>query len=154
MPCPHVLILRDFRESAKKCSLMPLRGTPGIEFRRYQSDRRLDGAGRILLHHEGPELSPADAGHDLLLLDSSWTRLPKLVDTVDGEPIRRSLPRLVTAYPREGRIVLNPDGGLASVEALYAALCILGYPKPEWLRHYYFRDAFLAKNDWLASYTR
>jgi pre-rRNA-processing protein TSR3 len=133
---------------------MPLRGTPGIEFRRYSPDRRLDGAGRILLHHEGPELSPKDAGHDILLLDSSWTRLPKLVGTVDGEPIRRSLPKLITAYPREGRIVRNPEGGLASVEALYAALCILGYPKPEWLQHYYFREAFLGKNSWLEPYSR
>ena len=153
MSCPHVLILRDYRESTKKCSLMPLRGTAGIEFRRYKGGRMLDGAGRILLHHEGPELSPEDAGSDILLLDSSWKRLPSLLRTVEGEPIRRSLPKLITAYPREGKVMKNPDGGLASVEALYAALCVLGYPKPEWLQHYHFSEAFLSKNKWLERYS-
>ena len=42
-----VLILRDPRESTRKCSLTPLRGLPGIEFVTYAHDRRVDAAGRI-----------------------------------------------------------------------------------------------------------
>ncbi|MEZ6021077.1 MAG: hypothetical protein R3F17_13540 [Planctomycetota bacterium] len=85
-------------------------GAQGIEIRRYRSDWRLDGAGYVLLHPDGPELSVADAGKGLLLLDSSWTRLPQILERVEGEPVRRSLPRLVTAYPREGKVVPNPEG--------------------------------------------
>lgn len=152
MQRPDVLIWRDFRESAKKCSLMPLRGREGIEIRRYASDRTCDGSGRILLHPDAPALTPEDDGHGLLILDSSWTRLPKLVERVVGEPIRRSLPRLVTAYPREGKIVKNPDGGLASVEALFAALCVLGFRDESLLDQYHFAEEFFRRNPWLAEF--
>ena len=87
---PDVLILRDPRESVQKCSLTPLRGREDVEFLKYDPNRRYDAAGRILLHHEGEPLSEADAGAGLFLVDSSWRRLPKLLDRVDGEPVRRS----------------------------------------------------------------
>lgn len=150
----HVLIVRDFRESAAKCSLTPLRALDGYTFQTYRHDRRVDATGRILLHHEAPELSIEDRGKDILLLDSSWRRLPKLVRTVDGEPLRRSLPRLVTAYPRESRYTPNPEPGLASVEALYAALAVLGDTREELLREYRWRDAFLEANTWLRELVR
>jgi pre-rRNA-processing protein TSR3 len=143
---PDVLILRDPRESWKRCSLAPLRGTEGVTFREYRADRTVDATGRILLNHEGPPLTADDAGRDVLLVDSSWRRLPKLLDTVVGEPVVRSLPPLVTAFPRKSRIFDDPDAGLASVEALYAALAILGHPRPELLAEYHFADAFLAAN--------
>ncbi len=148
-PLHHVLIVRDFRESAAKCSLTPLRELDGYDFATYRHDRRVAAGGRILLHHEAPELTLADRGSDILLLDSSWRRLPKLIRTVDGEPTRRSLPRLVTAYPRESRYTPNPEAGLASVEALYAALAVMGDVRPELLRGYHWREAFLAANGWL-----
>jgi pre-rRNA-processing protein TSR3 len=149
--CPHVLIVRDFRESPRKCSLTPLRGLPGIDFTTYHHGLEVDAADRILLHHEGPELSRADAGRGLLLLDSSWRRLPKLERVVRGEPLRRSLPRLDTAYPRESRYTPNPEAGLASVEALYAALAVLWHPREELLAGYHWRAEFLAANAWLAA---
>ena len=142
----HVLILRDPRESLKKCSLTPLRGMAGVEFREYAPGRTVEASARILLHHEGEELGPADAGADLLLVDSNWRRLPTLLRTVEGEPVRRRLPALVTAYPRRSRISPDPDGGLASVEALWAALALTGAPRPELLEGYRFRDAFLQAN--------
>lgn len=148
-PEHHVLIVRDSRESIAKCSLTPLRELEGYTFLAYKHDRRVEAGGRILLHHEAPALSLADRGADLLLLDSSWRRLPKLERVIDGEPIRRSLPRLATAYPREGRYVANPDAGLASVEALYAALAVMGDVRPELLAAYHWRREFLEANPWL-----
>lgn len=142
----EVLILRDPRESVKKCSLTPLRGLEGVRFLEYAPDRRVQAEGRILLHHEGEEIGPGDRGLDLLLVDSNWRRLPTLLRTVEGEPIRRRLPALVTAYPRRSRITPDPDGGLASVEALWAALALTGAVRPELLEDYRFRDAFLQAN--------
>ena len=55
-----VLILRDPRESVKKCSLTPLRGTSGIRFVSYDPDRRVAAGRRILLHVDGEELSSAE----------------------------------------------------------------------------------------------
>ena len=146
---PHVLVLRDPRESTAKCSLTPLRGAPGIRFVDYHPERRVDAGERIHLHPDGDELTAADRGRDLLLIDCSWRRVPQLARTVDGTLHRRRLPRLVTAYPRRSRTFADPGEGLASVEALVAALAVLGEPRPEWLEGYRWRAEFLAANDWL-----
>jgi pre-rRNA-processing protein TSR3 len=142
----HILILRDPRESLARCSLTPLRGLPGIEFVDYHPERRLQACSRILLHAEGDEFGPADHDQDLLLIDCSWRRVGSLLRTVDGAPQRRRLPPLVSAYPRRSKTFPDPGNGLASVEALYAATLLLGHPRPELLRDYRWREAFLAAN--------
>jgi len=141
-----VLIVRDMRESPKKCSLRGLHDTPGVRFARYDPDRRVDVGRRILLHTDGEELRASDAGPGLLLLDCAWRRVDLLLSTVDGDLELRRLPPLVTAYPRRSRIVEDPEAGLASLEALYAALAILGEPRPDLLDGYRWRDEFLAAN--------
>lgn len=146
-----VLILRDPHESPQKCSLIPLRGTPGLDFHTYDSRRRLDATGRILLHPEGSDFTSADRGLPLLVVDSSWRRLPKLLACVDGVVERRRLPALVTAYPRKSKTFADPAQGLASVEALYAALVLLGETHPELLAHYRWRDDFLRLNPVLSA---
>ena len=145
-----ILILRDPRESKRKCSLTPLQGLPGVRFVAYDRERRLAAGARLLLHKDGAELSPADRGHDLLLIDCAWRRVPELLATVDGALVHRRLPPLVTAYPRQSKLFVDPSEGLASVEALYAACALLGEPRPELLRGYRFAPAFLAANPGLA----
>lgn len=150
-PQRDVLILRDPRESVKKCSLTPLRGLPGIEFVDYRPENRVDAAGRVLLHPDGEVLSEADRGRGLFLIDCSWRRVDSMLRTVDGEPVRRRLPELRTAYPRVSRTFEDPSTGLASVEALFAALAILvGAPDVELLESYRWRDEFLSLNPTLA----
>jgi pre-rRNA-processing protein TSR3 len=141
-----VLILRDPRESTRRCSLTALRGTPGIRFVTYARGRRLDAHGRLLLHPDGEELGPADRGRPLLLLDCAWRRVADLRASVDGEPALRRLPELATAYPRRNREGGDPARGLASVEALYAALALCGEPRPELLEGYRWAGEFLAAN--------
>ena len=141
-----VLILRDPRESTAKCSLTPLRGFPGVRFFTWKHDRRFDVGTRVLLHPGGEEITAADAGRPLLLIDCAWRRVPTLLATCDGELALRRLPPLVTAYPRKSHTFVDPEEGLASVEALYAALALLGRPTPELLAGYRFADAFLAAN--------
>ena len=145
-----ILIVRDPRESVKKCSLTPLRGLPHIRFVTYHRERRVDAGRRILLHPEGELLSTEDRGADLLLIDCAWRRVPSVLATVDGELVHRRLPPLETAYPRTSKVFEDPGQGLASVEALYAALAMLGEPRPELLDAYRWRDAFLERNPDLA----
>jgi pre-rRNA-processing protein TSR3 len=145
-PEPDILILRDPRESSRKCSLTPLLGLPGVSLVVHHRERRVDAGGRILLSPDGEELGPQDAGRGLFLVDCSWRRVPTLLAAVDGEPIPRRLPPLVTAYPRRSRLFEDPEQGLASVEALYAALAILGRPRPELLEGYRWAEEFLAAN--------
>jgi len=132
-----VLILRDPREATKKCSLTPLRGTSGIEFVTYDSARRLDAGGRIFLSPEGELISERDRGLPLFVIDCAWRKVPALRKTVDGELLPRRLPPLVTAYPRKSMVFEDPGEGLASVEALYAALALASY---------HWREQFLASN--------
>lgn len=141
-----VLILRDPRESPRKCSLTPLRGLAGIRFVAYRPGRRIDGVGRVLLHPESELLSERDRGKPLLLVDCAWRHLPELLACVDGEPVRRRLPALDTAYPRSSKVGEDPSTGLASVEALYAALALMGEERSELLAGYRWTDDFLAKN--------
>lgn len=141
-----VLILRDPRESVRKCSLTSLRGAPGVRFVDYHPEQRLSAGPRLLLHPEGSLLGEEDAGRDLLLIDCAWRRLPRVLSTVDGQLESRRLPPLTTAYPRRSRIFQDPPAGLASIEALYAASVLLGQPRPEWLEGYHWREEFLAAN--------
>lgn len=146
MPGCEVLILRDPRESAAKCSLTPLRGLPRLRFERWEHGRTYAVGRRIVLHPEGELLGPADAGRDLLLVDCAWRRLPRLLSSVEGELLPRRLPPLVTAYPRRSKLFADPERGLASVEALFAALALLGERRPELLVAYRWRAEFLAAN--------
>jgi pre-rRNA-processing protein TSR3 len=145
-----ILILRDPRESERKCSLTPLKGMQGIRFVNHRPGRTLAAEGRILLTPDGPELSREDAGHGLLLVDCNWHRAARLREALVGEFLPRSLPPLQTAYPRKSQVFADPEGGLASVEALYAALALLGEARPELLQGYRWRAEFLAQNPGLA----
>jgi pre-rRNA-processing protein TSR3 len=141
-----VLILRDPREAAQKCSLTPLRGKAGIRFVTYDSARRLDAGRRLFLSPEGELIGERDRGLPLLLVDCAWRKVPALLRTIDGELVPRRLPPLVTAYPRKSIVFQDPHEGLASVEALYAALALLGEVHPELLASYHWREAFLGAN--------
>jgi len=145
----EILILRDPRESAAKCSLTPLRGKPGIRFVPFHRERQLEAGGRIFLDPGGELLQASDwelAPAGLLLIDCSWRRVGKLLKTVQGELLPRRLPELLTAYPRKSKTFEDPSAGLASVEALYAAMALLGRPRPDLLEAYHWRERFLELN--------
>lgn len=139
-----VTILRHPKERLSKCSLEPLKGRPEITFIKASKGLKFDCTGYILLSIDAPELSPLDAGHPILLLDSTWRLLPDLEACLIGVPIRRSLPSSVkTAYPRISKIFSDPLQGLASVEALYLTKYILGENDIGLLDAYHWRDKFL-----------
>jgi pre-rRNA-processing protein TSR3 len=140
------------------------RGKPGFSF---------DGGGFVLLAPGAPVVSTADAfmGPDeaaafeaggrgeflarddqgrilrpVLLLDSVWRLLPGLRTLITGLPLERSLPlSMVTAYPRVSKMTEDPLCGLASVEALYGAMRLMGFDCPELLDGYRWRAPFMAQ---------
>lgn len=151
MPPPILIIVRR-GEDRGQCTIRPLRGTPGIDFLRYPLRRKPDLSRHLLLAPGAPPLTTADADRPLLLLDANWRHAVMMRKTI--EPIdARSIPvGWRTAYPRRSRIHADPDTGLATVEALFAAMCVLGRRDDSLLRHYAWRDAFLALNrDLMAS---
>src|SRR6185436_16281566 len=70
-----VMIVRDPRESAQKCSLTPLRGVDGVRFVTHRGDQRVDVGRRILLSPGGEELTRADRGYGLLVIDCAWRKV-------------------------------------------------------------------------------
>lgn len=140
-------ILRHPDENLAKCSLEPLRGRPDLTFLTAEGGAAVNGTGHILLEVGAPPIGPADAGLPLILLDGNWKHIPKLRARIIGTPIPRSLPPVPTAYPRRNADGLDPSEGLASVEALYLALRLLGNDDRTLLSHYRWREAFLRSAD-------
>lgn len=143
-PVPTTVI-RHHKEKVSKCSLRFLHDRPEMTFLKHRPGSRFDATGFVLLAIDAPPLSAADAGHALLLLDSTWRWLPRLMACIHGGPIRRSIPSQIrTAYPRTSRVFEDPPAGLASIEALYVARRILGDDDPSLLDGYHWKQAFLA----------
>ena len=138
-----ISIIRHPKERRSKCSLTPLEGREGIDFYKAREGWNFDMTGYTVLALGAPELSAADAGRPLLLLDSTWRLLPQLEACLVGEGVRRTLPAVQTAYPRVSKIAEDPHGGLASVEALYLARLLLGERDDSLLSDYYWQESFI-----------
>lgn len=143
---PSVLIVIRRGEDPRQCTVRPLRGTPGIEFLPYPLRHKPDLSRHLLLAPDAPPLTQADAGRPLLLLDASWRHAGTMRRAVEPVEARSIPPGWQTAYPRRSKIHADPDTGLATVEALFAAGCILGVRDDSLLRHYPWRTAFLDLN--------
>jgi pre-rRNA-processing protein TSR3 len=144
---PVTVIVRHSHENPKKCSVLPLKGRPDIVFLNYPVPQRPDLTGYVRLAADGPELSAADATAGVLLLDGSWRWAASMTRDFEDVP-PRSLRGIRTAYPRVSKLGTDPDNGLASVEALFAAYRILGRDTTGLLRHYRWVEEFLAANGW------
>lgn len=145
---PETVIVVHPKERRSKCTILPLRGRPGLRFARSTSllaTGPLDGYIRLDVH--APPLTADDASRGLLLLDGTWRWVEDLA-TPFGALETRSIEGVHTAYPRGAAIGKLPDGRLATVEALYAAHRILGRPTQDVLDHYHWADKFLAANGW------
>jgi pre-rRNA-processing protein TSR3 len=141
-----VTVIRHPKERISKCSLRHLHERPGFTFLRAGAGFAFDASGFTLLAVDAPVLTPADAGRPLLLLDSTWRYLPRLLACLRGSPAARSVPAgVVTAYPRTSRLFEDPAHGLASVEALYVAKRLLGEDDPTLLDGYHWKEAFLGQ---------
>ncbi|MBL7008140.1 MAG: hypothetical protein ISR76_04020 [Planctomycetes bacterium] len=149
---PELILLRLDKEEPKKCSLTPLRRRRDLPLRwiRFHIGDQVEVGEVTLLHPEGAPLSAADAGRPLLLVDSSWRDLPRVLRGVRGRLHLRSLPPgLRSAYPRRSSSFPDPPAGLASVEALHAACALLGRRDDSLLDGYHWREAWLEANSGL-----
>lgn len=142
---PTILVVHP-REKRRKCSVEPLRGRAGFVFWKYPRRGEESLAGYIRLGLDGPLLNRENAGRGLLLLDGTW-RLVARMEADYGELPTRSLLPWKTAYPRTSKIFDDPAAGLATIEALYAALLQMGRPVDGLLDHYQWKKQFLELNE-------
>jgi pre-rRNA-processing protein TSR3 len=106
--------------------------------------------GYIMLVMEGAEaLSFKDRDSGIIVLDSTWRYLPKMIKAVENRAFceKRVLPEgFATAYPRRQEDCEDPARGLASIEAIYIAYFLLGRPAEELLEGYFWKKPFLERN--------
>jgi pre-rRNA-processing protein TSR3 len=148
-PYQRTVIVRHRRENLKKCSLRGLESRSDMLFITYPYRQLPSMPGYIVLSLNGPPLSIADRGQGLLLIDGTWRYASTMFNVISADTplIERSLPAgWLTAYPRRQDDCQEPSRGLASVEALFSAYSILGYPTEGLLEHYHWREKFLELN--------
>lgn len=141
---PETIIIVHPKERRSKCTVAPLRGDSRFRFYKYPR-RPPDLTGYVRLGIGGPELSAADANFGLLVLDGTW-RWAEAMENAFAEVPVRTLPGLQTAYPRTSKVFADPAAGLATIEAVYAALRILGRDVDGVLASYAFAEPFLHGN--------
>ena len=137
------VVIRHPKERRSKCSLTPLEVRSDFQFYKATPCFGFDATGYTILGLDAPILSEEDSERPLLLLDSTWRLLPEVESVVCGNPIRRTLPIVKTAYPRVSKFAKDPDCGLASVEAIYLAKRLIGGRDDTLLKDYRWKDAFL-----------
>jgi len=160
-PSPfRVLVVQHYKENLKKCTVTPLRNRPDLEIRIIRPDPSgyppLEISGGILLAVGAPPLSPEDRAHleaagerRLVVIDANWAKVPVILRALrPREPlVRRSLGAgILTAYPRRSKLHEDPPEGLATVEAIAAALAILGAPDLSLFEGYPWAREFLDLN--------
>lgn len=139
------IIVQHSGERPRKCTVTPLCCLDGFLFYRYPLKHVLDLNNYVRLGLDGEPLSHADAAKCLLVLDANWRRVMKMEKSFAHIPVR-SLPSLTTAYPRHSKINDDPAAGLATIEAIYAALTIMQKDTKGILDAYHWRDKFLELN--------
>jgi pre-rRNA-processing protein TSR3 len=142
---PVTIIVRHPKENPRKCSVVPLKGRADVLFLGYPVAHLPPLNGYVRLAADGPELSEADRDRGILLLDGSWRWADAMVADFAHVP-PRSLHGVVTAYPRVSKLGTDPDNGLASIEALFAAYHRLDRATDGLLDSYRWAAEFLKRN--------
>jgi pre-rRNA-processing protein TSR3 len=143
---PTIVVVHS-KERRSKCTVAGLRGDPRFQFVRHPR-RPVELDNYVRLGLTGPVLSPADAQLGLLVLDGTWRWASRMERAYAALPCR-TLPPLVTAYPRHSKVSDDPTQGLATVEAIYAAWVLQGRPTDRLLDGYPWSQPFLDANPWL-----
>jgi pre-rRNA-processing protein TSR3 len=144
---PSTIIVVHPREKRSKCTVEPLRNRAGFVFWTFPDQGTEPLEGYVRLGIGGPLLSSDDRDRGLLILDGTWRLADRMEKFFRHVPLR-SLPPVQTAYPRASFIYPDPAGGLATIEAVYAAYRILDRPCDGLLAQYHWAAEFLSRNDW------
>lgn len=150
MSLPPTILVIHPKERRSKCSVEPLRGRDDFQFVKFPAPVETDLSNYVRLGIGGEVLSESDADRGLLVLDGTWRLASKMEPDYQHLPVR-SLPVIQTAYPRVSKISDDPSEGLATIEAVYAALKIMGRSVDGLLDDYYWKDPFLKINGWCAA---
>jgi pre-rRNA-processing protein TSR3 len=142
---PPTIIIVHPKERRSKCTAEPLRGREGFAFSTFPAPVEQPLDNYVQLGIGGPPLSSHDADRGLLVLDGTWRLAGRMQREYAHVPVR-TLPDLVSAYPRASKLFDDPSGGLATIEAVYAAYRVLARPTDSLLDGYRWAEEFVALN--------
>jgi pre-rRNA-processing protein TSR3 len=149
----HYEVIIDAGETINKCTIAPLSSRPDFRLFRVKGPKPLGPLlSPILLHHEGQCLTqlreqlPQVQG--IATIDCVWNRLDVLMRRISGQlPILARIPNgFETAYPRRSAQNTDPEGGLATIEAIFVAAALLGNWDITLFSEYYFGGKFVDLN--------
>ncbi len=148
---PPTIIYRHRRENLKKCSLRGLEVRDDILFFTYPKDQLPSLEGYLFLTLDAPPLTCDDKDLGLCLFDATWryaeTMVRQSADVLERAVLRSLPPHYRTAYPRRQDDCVEPELGLASVEALFIAYRLSGRSTEGLLDYYYWKEKFLEINN-------
>ncbi len=152
MSRPIIMVVHP-REKKRKCTVRHLRERSGFVFWKFPKRGVESVADYVRLGLGGPELGLEDANQGLLMLDGTWKLAARMEPFFNDVPLR-SLGPWQTAYPRVSKVFDDPSTGLATIEALFAALVQLQRPTTGILDQYHWGGEFQSLNaDLIRHYT-
>lgn len=142
------IIIRHKKENLKKCSLRGLEKRNDLIFFKYPFEIEVDFSNCVLLNMDSNKIiSKEDKDKKIVLIDSTWRYLDKILKVFPNDIETRSLPKkYITAYPRKQTLCSDPKYGLASVEALYLAYLLTDRDPQGLLDNYFWKNDFLSIN--------
>lgn len=144
----QTIVWRHRKENLKKCSLRGLETRSDFKFYTYPG-LLPDLSDYVVLTMDAPEIGMQDARFGLFIIDATWRYAEVMMRQIDHQKLKlRSIPgHFRTAYPRNQESCLDPERGLASIEAIYLAYRLMGRKDESLLNNYYWKDVFLKKNN-------
>jgi ribosome biogenesis protein Tsr3 len=145
-------IIIDSGETANKCTIAPLASRPDF---RLLSAKGAEPIGplksSVLLHPQGECLTKIRSCRENLgiaAIDCVWRRVDPILSRIAAPvPVLGRIPDgFQTAYLRKSYYGYDPDGGLATIEAIFAARALLGHWQPDLLSKYPFGRRFVELN--------
>ena len=150
----HFEVLIDKQENPRKCTLTPLIERPDFRVRYFQRNRTIAYlSADFLLHIDGkplPELlGESKTANSIAVIDCIWRHVEGICNKIEKPwPTLARIPEgFQTAYPRKNKAGQDPEGGLATNEALFIAAAFCGHWDTSLLSDYYFAEEFLKINE-------
>ncbi len=142
-----ITILKDFKESPKRCSILWLRGKDGFEFLDRKKFDEYDFSGMVLLRPDGEPAGKLGKDEKILLVDSNWRKAKKMYHRLEEkyDNLKKiSINGFVSAYPwKKGR----PENGLCSIETLWVLKLLAGERDDSLFQNYKWKDRFFEVNE-------
>ena len=146
-------VLMDKKENPRKCTIAPLKDRTDFKIRYFQRNMKIPAfQTTLLLHIDGISLDEFAKSsmnvESIGVIDCTWKKVEGALSRLEKPfPMLARIPNgFLTAYPRKNAHGLDPDAGLATIEAIFIAAAFCGQWDESLLEHYHFGKDFLKIN--------